>query len=244
MTKINWAGQHPPIPDQLRTATGVSFVVPGTTRTFSASASAEVILSAGSLQSPQLLELSGIGSSAVLSSFGIDTVVDLPGVGANLQDHPAVINIYKLKPGVQSLDQMAGVQLAEALEAYAKGEGILTQALSLLAYPKSSEWLSEEDREVVKTMIGEEYGFLPEAQRRVQTEMWEADVPMVELIPVNVYFGEVGGDPNASYISLATCLQHSFARGSVHIQSADPLAQPAIDPACKSSIESYDEADG
>ncbi|TGO12768.1 hypothetical protein BTUL_0082g00120 [Botrytis tulipae] len=51
-------------------------------------AAKEVILAAGAIHSPQLLQLSGIGSSPLLEQFGIETVVHLPGVGANFQDHP------------------------------------------------------------------------------------------------------------------------------------------------------------
>ncbi|TGO68416.1 hypothetical protein BOTNAR_0025g00480 [Botryotinia narcissicola] len=51
-------------------------------------AAKEVILEAGAIHSPQLLQLSGIGSSPLLEQFGIETVVHLPGVGANFQDHP------------------------------------------------------------------------------------------------------------------------------------------------------------
>ncbi|KAJ7157342.1 hypothetical protein C8R46DRAFT_1114199 [Mycena filopes] len=57
----------------------------------------EVILSAGVFQSPQLLMLSGIGNSTELSAFGIETVVDLPGVGKNLQDHDEVAIVWKMK---------------------------------------------------------------------------------------------------------------------------------------------------
>ena len=144
-----------------------------------------MILSAGTIQSPQLLELSGVGDPDVLGPLGIETEIDLPGVGSNLQDHPAVVNVYKLKAGVQSLDHMVGASLAEAVAEYAKGEGILTQALSLLAFVPSSSWLSEADRETVSRLIADSYPFLPEAQRVAQVKMWEADAPMVELIPVN-----------------------------------------------------------
>ncbi|QSE84551.1 GMC family oxidoreductase N-terminal domain-containing protein [Rhodococcus koreensis] len=51
-----------------------------------ATATAEVIICAGAFNTPQLLKLSGIGPRAELESFGIDVVVDLPGVGENLQD--------------------------------------------------------------------------------------------------------------------------------------------------------------
>ncbi|KAJ7700876.1 hypothetical protein B0H17DRAFT_214741 [Mycena rosella] len=57
----------------------------------------EVIVSAGVFQSPQLLMLSGIGNATELSKYNIPTVVDLPGVGSNLQDHDEVSIIWKLK---------------------------------------------------------------------------------------------------------------------------------------------------
>ena len=51
----------------------------------------EVIVAAGSLHTPQLLQLSGIGDSALLSSIDVPTVVDLPAVGQNLHDHVSVM---------------------------------------------------------------------------------------------------------------------------------------------------------
>ncbi|KAJ6620004.1 hypothetical protein B0H10DRAFT_1114433 [Mycena sp. CBHHK59/15] len=57
----------------------------------------EVIIGAGAFQSPQLLMLSGIGDRNELAQFGIDTVVHLPGVGTNLQDHDEVASIWTLK---------------------------------------------------------------------------------------------------------------------------------------------------
>jgi choline dehydrogenase-like flavoprotein len=66
-------------------AEGVSFTHGGVQ--FSAFASREVIVSAGSVQSPQILELSGIGGSATLGAAGIPVKVDNPNVGENLQDH-------------------------------------------------------------------------------------------------------------------------------------------------------------
>jgi len=53
-------------------------------------ANKEIILSAGSLQSPQILMLSGVGPRDHLEDMGIYTIVDLPGVGENLQDHVAI----------------------------------------------------------------------------------------------------------------------------------------------------------
>jgi choline dehydrogenase len=62
-----------------------------------ATATREVILSAGSIGSPQILQLSGIGPAALLQRHGIAVQVDLPGVGANLQDHLQIRSVYKVK---------------------------------------------------------------------------------------------------------------------------------------------------
>ena len=67
----------------------------------SLTASCEVVLTAGTVNSPQLLMLSGIGPKAALQRHGIATLVDLPGVGANLQDHPTV-SIAMANPSAQS----------------------------------------------------------------------------------------------------------------------------------------------
>lgn len=70
-----------------RRAVGVEYARQG--RTAQARCTAEVVLSAGALNSPQLLMLSGIGPADRLSALGIPVVEDLPGVGENLQEHPA-----------------------------------------------------------------------------------------------------------------------------------------------------------
>jgi choline dehydrogenase-like flavoprotein len=76
-------------------ASGVEFRQGGEIHTFQARR--ELILSAGALQSPQLLLLSGIGAGAELQKFGIPVIHDLPGVGKNLQDHPDYVFNYRAK---------------------------------------------------------------------------------------------------------------------------------------------------
>lgn len=56
--------------------------------------SREVILAAGAVHTPQILELSGIGSADILNKFNIPVVINLPGVGNNFQDHPYVGVVY------------------------------------------------------------------------------------------------------------------------------------------------------
>jgi choline dehydrogenase-like flavoprotein len=67
-------------------ATGVQFFVDG--KRYTVAARNEVICSAGSIQTPQILELSGIGDRSLLEKHGIEVVVENPTVGTNLQDHP------------------------------------------------------------------------------------------------------------------------------------------------------------
>lgn len=67
-------------------------------------ANAEIILSAGAFKSPQILMLSGIGASEHLHTHGITPLIDLPGVGANLQDHPDVLVIFRAAKKYRTLD--------------------------------------------------------------------------------------------------------------------------------------------
>jgi len=78
VTKINFDGT---------TATGVQFAASATGQTYTVNATSEVILSGGVIGTPHLLQLSGVGDSDLLTSFGIDVVYDLPGVGMHMTDH-------------------------------------------------------------------------------------------------------------------------------------------------------------
>ncbi|KAJ0373873.1 hypothetical protein COL26b_007910 [Colletotrichum chrysophilum] len=68
----------------------------------SAVATQEIIVSAGALNSPKILQLSGIGPASLLTSIGINVTVDLPGVGENLQDHPFGLTLASLNPGISA----------------------------------------------------------------------------------------------------------------------------------------------
>ncbi len=62
----------------------------------------------GSLKTPQILELSGVGNRTLLESLGIPVILDLPEIGENLQDHPVTLSDFKLKPGVMTLGMIVG----------------------------------------------------------------------------------------------------------------------------------------
>ncbi|KAM0716125.1 hypothetical protein Q7P37_008639 [Cladosporium fusiforme] len=89
VTKINFSGN--------KTATSIDFIsrnATATNETTTARACREIILAAGAPLSPQVLQLSGIGSKKLLSNLGIKTIVDLPGVGQNFQDQPTLYPQY------------------------------------------------------------------------------------------------------------------------------------------------------
>lgn len=96
------------------TATGIEFTYQG--RKHQLRASKEVVLSAGVIQSPQLLELSGIGDPDVLRAAGIETKIKNKSVGANFQDHVLGGFLYDLKDGITSLDSLHGVDYQKAQE--------------------------------------------------------------------------------------------------------------------------------
>ena len=106
-----------------------------------ATASQEVILSAGAIGSPQILQLSGIGPAALLAQHGIPLVQDLPGVGANLQDHLQIRAVFKVQ-GVKTLNTMANSLWGKAmigLEYAFKRSGPMSMAPSQLgAFTRSS----------------------------------------------------------------------------------------------------------
>jgi choline dehydrogenase len=85
-------------------ATGIEYLHGGNTR--SVSVAREVILAAGAIQSPQLLQLSGVGPAALLQSLGIPVVADLPGAGENLQDHLILRILYKCTRPVTTNDDL------------------------------------------------------------------------------------------------------------------------------------------
>jgi len=119
-------------------ATGVRWRQDGETR--SARCRGEVILSAGAINSPHLLMLSGIGPAAQLAQHGINVVLDKPGVGDNLHDHLQLRTIYKVS-GVKTLNAQYGSMLGKlgmGIDYMLRRRGPMTMAPSQLgAFTKS-----------------------------------------------------------------------------------------------------------
>lgn len=98
------------------TATGVTIQSrDSTAKSKTISAKKEVILAAGAVHTPQLLQLSGIGPASVLSAAGVETVLNLDGVGQNLQDHPFFFMQYNCNSYPRSFDKLFSSQVLQSL---------------------------------------------------------------------------------------------------------------------------------
>ncbi len=179
--------------------TGVRWRQDGVSR--SARCRGETILSAGSIGSPQLLMLSGIGPAEELAKFGIPVVLDKPGVGANLQDHLQLRTIYKVS-GVKTLNATYASLIGRAgmgLDYLLRRRGPMTMAPSQLGVFTRSD--STQDRANI--------------QYHVQ--------------PLSLdKFGEPLHPFPAFTASVANLRPTS--RGTVTLKSKDPAAPPAIRP--------------
>ncbi|MGB1252039.1 MAG: GMC family oxidoreductase [Candidatus Promineifilaceae bacterium] len=106
-----------------KTCTGVAYVQDGKSAEIKLNPSGEVIFSGGAINSPQLLMLSGIGDAAHLQEMGITPVVDLPGVGQNLQDHLAIAVAWHCK---QKVSLAHAESVPSLLNYLIRGRGPLT----------------------------------------------------------------------------------------------------------------------
>lgn len=202
-------------------------------------ATKEVILSAGSLLSPKILELSGIGRKDILLKAGIEPKVDLPGVGENLQDHLRIQTTYELLPNITGLDILRYNQTRAAAELalWQKGQTSLYQssgsAYGFLQWPQTTSNttnllnLAHSVANKSNPIDRAKLAFLSDPASRV---------PDLQVVFGDGYIGTRGYPSNTtagygkSYATLLGGIMHPFARGSVHIRSANASVPPVIDP--------------
>lgn len=180
-------------------ATGVEWLHHG--KLHSARAEREVILSAGAIQSPQLLQLSGIGPASLLERHGIPVLLDSPEVGENLKDHYQARTIVRLKQKLSlNTDVRNPLKLASmGLEWYFKRSGPLTVG------------------------AGQVGGFArTEYARDGRSDM------QFNVMPLSV---DKPGTPLHDYpgFTASACQCRPASRGRLQISSADPMAAPRIE---------------
>jgi choline dehydrogenase len=226
------------------TATGVEFTTKGTT--YHVSCKNEVILCAGAFQSPQILELSGIGSPAILSKYEIPTIVDLPSVGENLQDHTGVPLSYELEVSEPTLDDLSipGVAASELAKFYATQTGVMAIRMSTgadLSYQQVSRPHGNRGMELFSAKSNCALDACQNEGLKEQYKLQIASILNNKDTSAQIMLIPVGMDPNASpelpsprvpgsFLTIYSNHAHPFSRGNVHIGSSDPAAYPIIDP--------------
>jgi choline dehydrogenase len=169
-------------------------------RRHAARASREVVLAGGAINSPQLLLLSGIGPAAELRTLGVRVMLDLPGVGKNLQDHLNVNIVQRAKRGVTLDGKNRGLApIAVALEFLLYGTGPGTSNVAEAGAFAISD--------------------LGAATPDIQFHFIPAQVVNHARTPMD-------GDG----ITLHACCLRPQSRGEIHLASNDPLKAPVMDP--------------
>lgn len=129
------------------TAKGVAFTHAG--QAYKVEAVREVICSAGTIQTPQILELSGIGDPAILENAGVSCIVENKRVGANFQDHVLGGMMWDLKEGIDGFDSLHGEEFAKIhQEIYDKsGTGMYSSPGMLMGFVSYASLVSKEELE-------------------------------------------------------------------------------------------------
>ncbi|KAL8704848.1 MAG: hypothetical protein Q9201_002007 [Fulgogasparrea decipioides] len=212
-------------------------------------ATKEVILAAGAFQSPQLLELSGIGSQALLERHGIRTVIDNPFVGENLQDHAVAVLSFEAAAHIPTGDVLRDPQVfAAAIEEYNKSKtGFLAAGTYCSAFMPVADFLNDEGEarlnQLLDRHLANDTGSAFPSQKQqyglLRSILQSSDDSSIHYImapfQLNVHAGPSPTQyliptTEGNYMTLCAALNHPFSRGSVHIQSADPIEKPKIDP--------------
>lgn len=219
-------------------ATGITYIDLTTRKQYTASATTEIIVSAGGVQSPQILELSGIGNRTLLKQFGIETQIDLPSVGENYQDHLMVFETFEVPNSFETWDSLSDpVKNATEYEKYLHNRtGMYTAGINAISYMTASHFLDKRTLSAwVRELDREFYASSPTPGARAQYQIQRRRlIPESNEATLEIYAGPSSAypalvKPNSSYIQIAAIPMHPFSRGSIHIQSRDPLVAPAIE---------------
>lgn len=220
--------------------------VKGLGQTYNAKATREVVLCAGVVQTPQVLELSGIGNREVLSAAGINTIVESPSVGANFQDHVLGGTVFECAPDITSLNALHGDEYGQKQQMIYEKEhtrpfgspGMLMGFISYVSLV-SEEELQDKIAEIKKNSLAKT-AFEKKQEQLIIDQLSDPTFANLQtfLIPANMdltacrdqtkYLGPPPKGKNR--VAPLICLEHPLSRGSIHITSSDPTKPPRIDP--------------
>lgn len=181
-------------------STGIGISVKGSSHTFGLNSGGEVILSAGAIGSPQILQLSGIGPGDLLQGLGIPIIKDLAGVGENLQDHLQIRSVYEVNVPTfnEEINSLVGRMKIGLQYVFSRSGPMSMGASQVGIFARSRPGLDTPDIQ---------FHFQP----------LSAEKPGIEM---HSFPG----------ITLSVCQLRPESKGRVQIISPDPKTYPAIHP--------------
>ena len=228
-------------------AKGVKFSSKG--KSYLVKAKKEIILSAGAFGSPQILELSGIGSPKILKENRIKVLYPNENVGENLQDHMMVPLGFEVADGQVTAEAFQDVKIFNAAFAqYIQNRtGPLSTGLCSSALLSYEQILLGPSKKKTPKGLEEALAFSRRAGHpglAYQYELTRAKLlDPAEAVAQHIFTAlgftpSLGDNPRAyfgntspgSYLTLLGVIEHPFSRGSVHINSSNPFSYPRIDP--------------
>ncbi|EIW69326.1 hypothetical protein TREMEDRAFT_30858 [Tremella mesenterica DSM 1558] len=225
-------------------ASGLKFKASATDTEYAVQANKEVILAGGTVGSPQILQLSGIGPASLLQSLNINVVVDLP-VGYNLQDHVSYSMYWSVPSGTNTWGTLANSDTlkASALTEYQTSDtGLWTFINEAVGYVSMSDITSTQNasdyasnvQSQMSTLLSDMTSWqdLPnnvvtglQAQYALQHGYLTSNNGQLEVI-----LTMLGPNLAADQVGIQVALQHPWSRGKIMITSNDPFTKPSIDP--------------
>ncbi|EKM52833.1 uncharacterized protein PHACADRAFT_186890 [Phanerochaete carnosa HHB-10118-sp] len=202
--------------------------------------------SCSTVKSPQVLELSGIGDRKILQPLGISVQQDLPSVGTNVQE-PIMMGISRIKmvedrdlitSGMLDDDEFTEkIQTALPAELKALPSGLkdsfqlTVNGVSFVPIQTASERAEQlVQKQRAKVAKGDHPPGLKISYEKQLELLANPKVPDFEILFFPFTFPTPPPEPSKPYITIFLTLGRPFTRGTIHIQSADPMAWPAIDP--------------
>ncbi|EME81122.1 Non-catalytic module family CDH [Pseudocercospora fijiensis CIRAD86] len=226
------------------TAKGVEFYHNG--QKYQAKASKEIILSGGVINSPQILELSGIGDPKVLEAAGVECLVKNDRVGANFQDHVLGGMLYDLKDGINSLDALHGEEYQAAMqEMYNKtNNGPLGSPGMLMGFVSYASLVDQHTLNQTIADIRQNSLAKTDFEKRqedvIVRQLSDPTFANLQIFCIGAQLDVSRGDSQIAFfaappkgkqrVSMLVCSEHPLSRGTVHITSPDPTKHPRIDP--------------
>ncbi|KAK1966492.1 GMC oxidoreductase [Colletotrichum sublineola] len=217
-------------------AVGVNIISRDVNTTTLVKANKEVVLAAGGVQTPRILLQSGVGPASLLEYLDIDVVADLPGVGANYQDHPWMVFVYTFgNPpalGDQAMNDPAFFNASEA-EYFANRTGPFTHARGNNIVLMSLQDITPEYESLTAAVEAQDAKeFLPEVYSE-HSELLDGFLAQREML-AKLYRNPEAGVleiPFGGFSAGAISFQKSLSRGTIRINTTnpDPAVPPVID---------------